>query len=99
MVWTRTLGKLCGPKFRSFVGGYCSTPQEMHVPYVRLGECGGRSRVRFVTLSNGEHTLTVTGGSGFQFSALPYSWKQYADADYQADLGESNGSVQITQEQ
>lgn len=76
----------------AFMGSYRSTPQEMHVPYVKPGECGGRSQVRFVTLSDGKHTLTVTGGSDFQFSALPYSVKQYTDADYQADLGESDGT-------
>lgn len=76
----------------ALMGSYRSTTWEMHVPYVRPGECGGRSQVRFVTLGDGEHTLTVTGGSEFQFSALPYSMKRYTEADYQADLGESDGT-------
>jgi beta-galactosidase len=76
----------------AFMGSYQSTPQEMHVPYVKPGECGGRSQVRFVSVGDGEHVLTVAGGSEFQFSALPYSMEQYADADYQAELGESDGT-------
>lgn len=79
-------------KTAALIGCYRSTPQEMHVPYICPGECGGREQVRYVMLTDGERVLTVTGGNDFHFSALPYSMNQYAGAEYEEELGESQGT-------
>lgn len=79
-------------KSSAMIGMYTSTTQEMNTPYVKPCECGGRCDVRYVSVSDGEQKFTVTSGADFQFSALPYSLKQYEMADYAADLGESSGT-------
>ena len=73
------------------VGVYTSTPEEMHTAYIRPCECGGRTDVRYLTVSDGTCTLRVTAGRDFHFSTLPWSMEQYAKADYQSDLGASDG--------
>lgn len=75
-------------KTAAFVGKYQATVDDMHVPFIKPCECGGREDVRYLTLTNGERKLTVTGGADFHFSVLPYSLSQYAKADYQDELGE-----------
>lgn len=77
-------------KTAAMIGCYRSTPQEMDVPYIRPGECGGRDQVRYVSLSDGIHTIMITGGSDFHFSALPYAIGQYAKADYRDELEDSS---------
>ena len=39
-----------------------------------------------MTLSDGRHKLTVTGGAPFHFSALPYSMEAYLKAGYADEL-------------
>ena len=73
------------------IGLYTDTPAGMHVDYLPSCECGGREDVRFVTLSDGTHTLTVTAEGDFHFSALPYSLMQYEKAGRPEELGESGG--------
>lgn len=73
------------------IGLYTDTAAGMHVDYLPSCECGGREDVRFVTLTNGTHTLTVTAEEDFHFSALPYSLSQYEAAGRPEELGESGG--------
>ena len=73
------------------IGLYSSTPEQMHGDYVRPCECGGRTDVRYMTISDGSSTLRISAGRDFHFSALPWSMEQYAQADYASDLGESDG--------
>ena len=74
-------------KSAAFVGAYESKVEDMHVPYVKPCECGGREDVRYLVLTDGSHKLTITGGADFHFSVLPYSLEQYMTADYQDELG------------
>jgi beta-galactosidase len=75
-------------KSAAFIGEYEGKVEDMHVPYVKPCECGGREDVRYLVLSDGIHKMTVTGGADFHFSVLPYSFEQYSKADYQDELGE-----------
>lgn len=79
-------------KTAAMIGKYESTPEKMNTPYVKPCECGLRCDVRYVSVSDGSSTLTVTSGTDFQFSALPYSVKQYETAAYRSELGESCGT-------
>lgn len=81
-------------KHHAFVGLYETAVQEMHVPYVRCCECGGREDVRFLEIKNGAgEGVCVTSGENFHFSALPWSVREYADADYEDLLPESSATV------
>ena len=78
-------------KKSALVGIYEKTAAEMHVPYVRPCECGGREDVRFLEIRDEKGTgIRVTGDRLFHFSALPWSVEDYAKADYQEDLPESS---------
>ncbi len=78
-------------KSSALVGKYTDTPENMHVDFIVPCECGGHEDVRYVTLSDGQRTLKITGGEDFHFSALPYSMAQYLQASYQDELGSSDG--------
>lgn len=75
-------------KSAAFIGKYQTSVDEMHEPYVKPCECGGREDVSCLMLTDGKHKLTITGGANFHFSVLPYTLEQYAKADYQDELGE-----------
>lgn len=75
-------------KTAAFVGKYQMHVNDMHVPYVKPCECGGREDTRYLMLTDETHKMTITGGRDFHFSVLPYSLKQYQKADYQNELGE-----------
>ncbi len=78
-------------KKSALVGIYETTVPEMHVPYVRPCECGGREDVRFLEISDGNgRGIRVTADRLFHFSALPWSVEEYAKADYQEDLPKSS---------
>lgn len=80
-------------KKMSLVGLYETTVSEMHVPYVRCCECGGREDVRFLELNDGKgNGIRVTGGAYFHFSALPWSVDEYTQANYQDELPNSSGT-------
>ena len=83
-------------KSAAFVGEYTGTPGEFHVPYVRPCECGGREDTRWLELTDSQgFGLRVTGSAPFHFSVLPWTVEQYDAADYQDQLGESQG-VELT---
>lgn len=83
-------------KSAAFVGEYAGTVAEFHVPYVRPCECGGREDVRWMEITDSQGWgLRVTGSAPFHFSALPWTVEQYDAADYQDQLGESQG-VELT---
>lgn len=79
-------------KSAAMMGKYRSSPAEMHIPFIVPCECGGHEDVRYVTLTDGNHSLKVTGGADFHFSALPYSVEQYTAAAYQQELAPSDGT-------
>ncbi len=81
-------------KASAFLGIYEQDVEKMHVPYVRCCECGGREDTRWLEVTDDSgHGVRVTGSDYFHFSALPWSISQYADADYQEELGRSRGTV------
>lgn len=81
-------------KEAAFVGIYDSMVSDMHVPYVRCSECGGREDVRWLEIcSDSGEGIRISGSRYFHFSALPWTIRQYAQADYQDQLGESCGTV------
>jgi hypothetical protein len=52
-------------KASAWVGRYKSTAKDMHVPYISPGECGGRSDVRWVAvtdLDSGKGFVAAPGG-------------------------------------
>ena len=68
----------------------------MHEHYVRPCECGGREDTRWLEVTDAAgRGLRVTGSGLFHFSALPWTLEQYDAADYQDQLGESQG-VELT---
>lgn len=79
-------------KSSAFVGIYSSKVPEMHEHYVRPCECGGREDIRWLEITNEEgRGVRITGSKLFHFSALPWTVEQYDQADYQENLGESQG--------
>ena len=80
-------------KAAALLGIYETTTIEMHVPYVRCCECGGREDVRWLRVTNNTgRGLHITANHYFHFSALPWSISQYAAADYQGQLPEPTGT-------
>ena len=78
-------------KKASLTGIYEKTVSEMHVPYVRPCECGGREDTRYLKIRDGQgHGVYVTADRYFHFSVLPWSVEEYTKADYQEDLPESS---------
>lgn len=78
-------------KKSALAGIYEKTVSEMHVPYVRPCDCGGREDVRFLELKDRNGAgIRVTGDRLFHFSALPWSVEEYTKADYQEDLPDSS---------
>ena len=73
-------------KSAAFMGQYEDTVAAQHEPFVVPCECGGHEDTRCITLSDGRHKLTVTGGAPFHFSALPYSMEAYLKAGYADEL-------------
>lgn len=73
-------------KSAAFMGQYEDTVAAQHEPFVVPCECGGHEDTRCMTLSDGRHKLTVTGGAPFHFSALPYSMEAYLKAGYADEL-------------
>lgn len=83
-------------KSSAFVGVYSKKVGEMHEHYVRPCECGGREDTRWLEVTDAAgRGLRVTGSGLFHFSALPWTLEQYDAADYQDQLGESQG-VELT---
>ena len=83
-------------KSSAFVGTYSKKVGEMHEHYVRPCECGGREDTRWLEVTDAAgRGLRVTGSGLFHFSALPWTLEQYDAADYQDQLGESQG-VELT---
>lgn len=73
-------------------GIYQSNVSAQHANFVRPCECGGHEDTRWLRVTNGEgHGLEVRG-SGFHFSALPWSIQQYTAANYADELGTSLGT-------
>ena len=78
------------------MGVYSKKVGEMHEHYVRPCECGGREGHPLA----GSHRPRPGAPAGdrqrpVHFSALPWTLEQYDAADYQDQLGESQG-VELT---
>lgn len=73
-------------KTAAFTGLYRSTVSEQHVRFVKPCECGGHEDTRYALLSDGTHSVMITGGQDFHFSALPYSMEEYREAMYDEEL-------------
>lgn len=73
-------------KTAAFTGLYNSTVAEQHVPFINPCECGGHEDTVYARLSDGDHSLWITGGRNFHFNALPYSLDEYQSAQYDDEL-------------
>ena len=78
-------------KSAAMVGSYESTVHDQHIHYVNPCECGGHEDTRWLSLTDGEGRGIRVTGSGFHFSALPWTPEQYAAAKYEDELGASSG--------
>ncbi len=73
-------------KSAAFTGLYTSSVLQQHVPFVKPCECGGHEDTRYAILSDGTHSIQLTGSRDFHFSALPYSLEEYQNAAYDDEL-------------
>ena len=73
-------------KDAALMGTYTSSVAEQHIPFVVPCECGGHEDTRYAVLGDGTHTIQITGGEDFHFSALPYSMAEYKQAAYEEEL-------------
>lgn len=76
-------------KSAAFIGLHQAAVADQHIPFLKPCECGGHEDTRFCRLSDGTHTVTVTGSNDFHFSALPYSVEEYENASYPEELPET----------
>jgi beta-galactosidase len=73
----------------TFVGEYATTADDMYYPYVRPQECGHRTDVRRLNLTDANgHGLQITADSLFEFNALRNSIEDFdgeeaTNRDYQ----------------
>jgi beta-galactosidase len=73
----------------TFVGEYATTAEDMYYPYVRPQECGHRTDVRRLNLTDANgHGLQITADSLFEFNALRNSIEDFdgeeaTNRDYQ----------------
>lgn len=75
-------------KRASYIGRYAATVDDMFVPYVRTQDCGNRTDVRWVTLTNHSGTgIMVSAPALMNFSALHYT---------PVDLNEANHPFELT---
>ena len=63
------------------------------MPFINPCECGGHEDTRWLTLTDSVGRGIRVTGSGFHFSALPWSAEQYAEAHYQNELCQSKGVI------
>ena len=60
----------------TFVGRWNSTVAEQYVDYVRPQDCGAKTGVRWVSLTDGSgRGIVVSGDEPFVFQALEYDWE------------------------
>lgn len=83
-------------KASAIIGLYSSTVSDQHVSFVKPCECGGHEDTRYALLSDGTHSVQITGRNDFHFSALPYSQDEYQDAMYDEDLPGSPTGTWLT---
>lgn len=60
---------------------YKQSVEEQFYPYIRPQETGNKTDVRWLKLNSNELSLTVTGNSDFNFTALHYLMKDLDDGD------------------
>ncbi len=72
--------------------------RENVTPYLFPQECGNRCDVRCVKISDGKHSLTVTGNK-FEFSALPYTAYELENAYHHYELPQKYQTVLCIHEQ
>ena len=73
------------------VGLYNSTVEEQHVPYILPVECGGKEDTRYMILANQEgEGIKVTSGELYHFDVHNHNIRQYEQARYKKELGESD---------
>lgn len=66
---------------------YTSTPMDQMTGYEKPMECGNHEDVRWVSLSSGSSSLSVSSDSTLlQFSALPYKDEDMEKVEYKIDL-------------
>ncbi|MBO4217091.1 MAG: hypothetical protein J5940_04030 [Clostridia bacterium] len=72
-------------------GLFTSTVEQQYEPYIRPQECGNHTGARFVTVSVPESDTAVTVcGSGFEFSALPWTPEEMTDVRHREELPASD---------
>jgi beta-galactosidase len=69
------------------VGRYAGTVEEQYFPFIRPGECGGKSDTRWAALLDHDNKgFMFVGAPHFQFSALHYSAADLENAKRYYDL-------------
>jgi len=76
------------------IGQYETTVSDMFVPYLRTQECGNRSNVRWVTVTNHNGTgMMVAGNPVFDFSALHYTPEDLDRANHPYELTKRSETI------
>ena len=75
----------CDRKAACPVGNYACTVEETHFPFIPVSENGAHCDTRTLTLSDGEHTLTVEG-SLFSFDAHHNTIEEYRTVRHEHEL-------------
>ncbi|GAA0365214.1 glycoside hydrolase family 2 TIM barrel-domain containing protein [Alkalibacterium iburiense] len=75
------------------IGLHSSTVEDQFVPYLRPQEHGNHVGTRWVTVSNKEKGLKVTGHPQVEFNASAYTFEELESVDYAYKLPESNQTV------
>lgn len=79
---------------RAMVGIYKSTVKDQFVPYLRPQECGNKTGVRWVSLTNSDGVgLMVSGKLPLEVNALPYTADELEENDHVYKLSESDKIV------
>ena len=72
-------------------GLFTSTVEKQYEPYIRPQECGNHTGARFVTVSVPESDRAVSVcGSGFEFSALPWTPEEMTNVRHREELPASD---------
>ncbi len=81
-------------KHAAAIGRYKTTVDDMFVPYIRTQDCGNRSDVRWVTVTNRTgHGIMIKAQNVLDFSALHYTPVDLDKADHPYELTKHKETV------
>jgi beta-galactosidase len=81
-------------KTAAYIGRYRATVDDMFVPYVRTQDCGNRTDVRWLTITNHSgYGIMVTAPNLMNFSALHYTPMDLNQANHPFELTRRNETI------